>query len=50
VDGTLVEAWKIRYSAIDGRTSRHRTYQVSQQLRKRVEEIFGCTGSFSASC
>jgi hypothetical protein len=24
-----------------GRTTRHLTYQVSQQLRKRVEEIFG---------
>lgn len=26
---------------IDGRTTRHRTYQVSQRKRKRVEEIFG---------
>jgi len=28
-------------SAIDGRTTRHATYQVSQRIRKRVEEIFG---------
>ena len=28
-------------SAVDGRTSRHATYQVSQRVRKRVEEIFG---------
>ena len=28
-------------SAIDGRTTRHAGYQVSQQKRKRVEEIFG---------
>jgi transposase len=28
-------------SAIDGRTSRHVTYQVSQRSRKRVEEPFG---------
>jgi IS5 family transposase len=28
-------------SAMDGRTFRHRGYQVSQRLRKRVEEIFG---------
>ena len=28
-------------SAIDGRTSRHRGYQVSQRKRKRVEEPFG---------
>jgi transposase len=34
-------AQKIRYSALDGRTTRHLTYQVSQRMRKRVEEIFG---------
>jgi len=30
-----------RASAIDGRTTRHRGYRVSQRRRKRVEEIFG---------
>ena len=30
-----------RTSAIDGRTTRHPGYAVSQRLRKRVEEIFG---------
>ena len=30
-----------RRSAIDGRTTRHAGYRVSQRLRKRVEEIFG---------
>lgn len=30
-----------RASAIDGRTTRHAGYTVSQQKRKRVEEIFG---------
>jgi transposase len=30
-----------RTSAIDGRTTRHPGYAVSQQKRKRVEEIFG---------
>jgi len=30
-----------RRSAIDGRTSRHPGYAVSQRIRKRVEEIFG---------
>jgi transposase len=30
-----------RKSAIDGRTTRHEGYQVSQKKRKRVEEIFG---------
>ena len=34
-------ASKIRYSALDGRTTRHASYQVSQRMRKRVEEIFG---------
>jgi transposase len=28
-------------SAIDGRTVRHAGYQISQRVRKRVEEIFG---------
>jgi transposase len=28
-------------SAIDGRTTRHAGYQISQRVRKRVEEIFG---------
>jgi transposase len=30
-----------RRSAIDGRTTRHPGYTVSQRIRKRVEEIFG---------
>ena len=30
-----------RSSAIDGRTTRHPGYEVSQQRRKRIEEIFG---------
>ena len=30
-----------RRSAIDGRTTSHGGYRVSQRLRKRVEEIFG---------
>ena len=30
-----------RRSAIDGRTTRHAGYEVSQRKRKRVEEIFG---------
>jgi hypothetical protein len=30
-----------RTSAIDGRTTRHSGYAVSQQKRKRVEEVFG---------
>jgi len=32
---------KGRRSAIDGRTTRHAGYQISQHKRKRIEEIFG---------
>ena len=28
-------------SAIDGRTTRHEGYRLSQRTRKRVEEVFG---------
>src|SRR5918994_863394 len=30
-----------RRSAIDGRTTRHAGYAVSQRIRKRIEEVFG---------
>jgi transposase len=30
-----------RSSAIDGRTTRHKSYEISQQKRKRVEQSFG---------
>ena len=30
-----------QHSAIDGRTTRHEGYRVSQRGRKRVEEVFG---------
>jgi len=30
-----------RSSAIDGRTTRHAGYAVSQVIRKRIEEVFG---------
>jgi Transposase DDE domain len=30
-----------RKSAIDGRTTRHRGYAISQRLRKCIEEAFG---------
>jgi hypothetical protein len=36
-------AQKRRGSALDGRTTRHATYAVSQRLRKLVEQIFGWT-------
>lgn len=34
-------AKKVNSKAIDDRTTRHAGYQVSQKVRKRVEEIFG---------
>jgi transposase len=34
-------AAKIKHSAIDGRTTRHEGYRVSQRIRKRIEEAFG---------
>ena len=40
-DVTPHVASKSRYSALDHRTTWHATYQVSQRMRKRVEEIFG---------
>ena len=30
-----------RRSAIDGRTTRHAGYTISQTIRKRIEEVFG---------
>jgi len=36
-------ARKVKGSAIDGRTTRHPGYAISQRIRKRVEEIFGWT-------
>lgn len=34
-------AQKVKGSAIDGRTTRHRGYRTSLKIRKRVEEVFG---------
>ena len=37
----LTKTGKQRRSAIDGRTTRHAGYQISQRIRKRIEEVFG---------
>lgn len=37
----LAQNTKNRSSAIDGRTTRHPGYAISQRRRKRVEEVFG---------
>ena len=34
-------------SAIDGRTTRHPGYAVSQRKRKRIEECFGCLNTIA---
>ena len=34
-------AAKAKYGTIDGRTTRHTGYEVSQRKRKRVEQVFG---------
>jgi transposase len=34
-------AEKVKYNAIDRRTSRHEGYSISMRIRKRIEEIFG---------
>ena len=41
VQGYKYPSGKTRKTAIDGRTTRHPGYAVSQIVRKRVEEIFG---------
>jgi len=34
---------KVRKTAVDGRTTRHKGYEISQRCRKRIEESFGWT-------
>ena len=41
-------AQKVRWSAIDGRTTRHAGYHVSQRKRKLVEQVFGWMKGASA--
>lgn len=37
----FMEAQKARFSAIDGRKTRHKGYALSQKHRKRIDELFG---------
>jgi transposase len=41
VDRRVSKTGTPRRSAVDGRTTRHRGYQASQRVRKRIEEVFG---------
>ena len=40
IDGHMRKGGKPRSTAMDGRTTRHAGYAVSQRCRKRIEEIF----------
>ena len=37
----LTKTGKRRRSTVDARTTRHQGYQISQRVRKRIEEVFG---------
>ena len=41
VQGVVSKTGKVRKTAIDARTLRHAGYEISQRIRKRIEEIFG---------
>lgn len=41
VNGAVSKTGKVRKTAIDGRTLRHAGYEISQRIRKRIEEVFG---------
>jgi transposase len=41
VNGHLSTTGKRRKTSVDGRTTRHAGYDISQHCRKRIEEVFG---------
>lgn len=41
IDGHLSKTGKPRKTVVDGRTTRHAGYDISQRCRKRIEEVFG---------
>jgi transposase len=41
INGTISKTGKPRKTAVDGRTTRHAGYEISQRCRKRIEESFG---------
>ena len=43
IDGHLSKRGTPRKTAVDGRTTRHVGYDISQRCRKRIEEVFGWT-------
>lgn len=41
INGAVSKTGKARKTAVDGRTTRHEGYAISQRCRKRIEESFG---------
>src|SRR5215203_6112327 len=41
VNGVVSKRGVVRRTAVDGHTTRHAGYAVSQRVRKRIEEVFG---------
>jgi len=41
INGTVSKTGKVRKTAVDARTTRHKGYEISQRCRKRIEESFG---------
>jgi transposase len=41
IDGRVSKCGVVRRTAVDGRTTRHVGYGISQVCRKRIEEVFG---------
>jgi hypothetical protein len=41
INGTVSKLGKVRKTAVDGRATRHGGYEISQRIRKRIEEAFG---------
>ena len=41
IDGHVRVTGKPRKTSVDGRTTRHSGYAISQRCRKRIEEVFG---------
>jgi len=41
INGRISKHGVVRKTAVDGRTTRHAGYRISQICRKRIEEVFG---------
>ncbi len=41
INAQIYSTGKVRKTAVDGRTTRHKGYEISQRCRKRIKESFG---------